>query len=595
MPMTDEDIDELKSLIAVARKRPVNFAVCLGKKPETTVIKMHRMKEGAILARAAKKEGETAKITFGEVNVKGKNMTLTCASDIPAGMAKRMKLFLRNIDTPMKVIATDSDGNLVEDDGDSDEEATEAAAEPAGGEAEDQAQQADAAQADPLAENWQKVEPAISALVTRVVESGAEKGPAVQKAWQGALDAAEGGNYKQALAVAGKLKPMLTDMIGAAGQGAPDGQDAQPQVSAAEIAKRLTAIKEGIGGLDGPAAEKLNAALAKVVAALKAGKLDAASAGADQLEAALARTKAAAPPPPPPPDPQMEKLVQLVQNFRSQAGLLEDQDAAAGILEALSGSADLVKAGDKAELTALLTRVRGLLDGAKQAQAEAGQAAAATPDAPEGFEAASGPDYEAWIAAFNRIEPDVNRALSEGLVADVSALRRDWADLLSKAESGDHAGALAGVSTIRAMLEAGRAAGDTAHLADVPDDVRPFAISRIKWDDTRKTMMSEVAKLEEMIKGALGDDEDLDMTESLTSNLEELDTRLSDALDAVVNAPEGKGRDTAKATAQGVLKQYQDALSKPFFKDVDDNSGFGSVAVASTARKALGEIAKVLD
>jgi len=151
------------------------------------------------------------------------------------------------------------------------------------------------------------------------------------------------------------------------------------------------------------------------------------------------------------------------------------------------------------------------------------------------------------------------------------------------------------VSTIRAMLEAGRAAGDTAHLADVPDDVRPFAISRIKWDDTRKTMMSEVAKLEEMIKGALGDDEDLDMTESLTSNLEELDTRLSDALDAVVNAPEGKGRDTAKATAQGVLKQYQDALSKPFFKDVDDNSGFGSVAVASTARKALGEIAKVLD
>jgi hypothetical protein len=598
MPMTDEDLDELKSLIAVARKRPVNFAVCLGKKPETTVIKMHRIKDGAILARAAKKEGDTAKITFGEVNVKGKNMTLTCASDIPAGTAKRMKMFLKSIDTPMKVIATDSDGNLVEDDGEPEEAGADAAATGAMQEQVQGAEAGDATQADPLVESWQKVEPAISALVARVIESGAAKAPAVQRAWQGALDAAEGGDTKQALAIAGKLKPILTEMIGSGQQVTQDGQGQGAQVSAAEVAKRLTAIKEEIGAVDGPMAEKLNAALAKVVAALKAGRLDVASAGADQLEAALARTRAAAPPPPPPPppppDPQMAKLVQLVQNFRSQAGLLEDKDAASAILGALAPAADHVKGGDKTALNALLTQVRALLDTAKQAQADAAKAADAIPDAPDGFVPASGPDYEAWITAFNRIEPDVNRALSQGLVEDVSILRRDWDELLGKAETGDHTGALSGLQSIRAMLDAGRAAGDTAHLADVPDEVRPFAISRIKWNDTRRTMMSEVARLEAMIEASLGGDEDLEMTDSLTSNLEDLDTRLSDALDDVVNAPAGKGRDTAKAAAQHILKQYQDALSKPFFQDVDNNSGFGSVAVASTARKALGEIARVL-
>ncbi|MCF6233846.1 MAG: hypothetical protein L3J36_12240, partial [Rhodobacteraceae bacterium] len=209
-------------------------------------------------------------------------------------------------------------------------------------------------------------------------------------------------------------------------------------------------------------------------------------------------------------------------------------------------------------------------------------------------EAPSGPEYDAWIAAFSRIEPEVNRAMSEGLVEDVSTLKRDWSGILSKAETGDYTGALGGLASIQGMLDAGRAAGDTAHLAEVPSDVRPFAISRIKWNDTRKTMMSEVTRLEKMIMNAVGDDEDFEMTERLTTKIEKLDTRLSDALDDIVNASEGDDRNTAKSAATEILDQYQRALNDPFFEDVDNNSGFGSVAVMSTAKKALGEIAKVL-
>lgn len=216
MPMSPEDLEEMKSLIAVARKRPLNFAICMGKKPEDTVFMLHRMKAPDVLARLAKKEGDTAKVAFGEVNAKGKKIMLTCHEDIPAGIAKRTKLFLRSVDMPMKIVMLDATGALVEDDGDPDEiedglDEVETAA--------DQAEEAAATEAapaqDPQAAAWAKAAAAFQPLVDAFVAAGSDRAPQVDAAWKAALKAAGEGKFADAMSVAARLKPILTAQPGA--------------------------------------------------------------------------------------------------------------------------------------------------------------------------------------------------------------------------------------------------------------------------------------------------------------------------------------------------------------------------------------------
>ena len=73
----DQTVDEIKGFIALSRKRPLNFALCYGKKPEGMTILFHRKKDPTILARLAKKEGETNKIAYGTFSTKGKVASLS--------------------------------------------------------------------------------------------------------------------------------------------------------------------------------------------------------------------------------------------------------------------------------------------------------------------------------------------------------------------------------------------------------------------------------------------------------------------------------------------------------------------------------------
>ena len=220
MPMTPEDLEELKSLIAVARKRPLNFAICMGKKPEDTIFMMHRMKAPDVLARLAKKEGDTAKVAFGEANAKGKKIMLTCHEDIPAGIAKRTKLFLRSVDMPMKIVMLDAAGALVEDDGDTEEidenETLEAeGVDEAGVEQTSSSADTTAPSQDPQAAVWAKAAAAFQPLVDAFVAAGSDRAAQVDAAWKAALKAAADGKIPDAMAVAAKLKPILTTQPGA--------------------------------------------------------------------------------------------------------------------------------------------------------------------------------------------------------------------------------------------------------------------------------------------------------------------------------------------------------------------------------------------
>ncbi|MFV2034676.1 MAG: hypothetical protein ACC631_06150, partial [Halocynthiibacter sp.] len=73
--------EETKALLAVSRKRALAFGLCLGKKPDASVMILHRNKSPEILMRMAKKAGETPKVTCGKIETKGKKVKLDCTHD----------------------------------------------------------------------------------------------------------------------------------------------------------------------------------------------------------------------------------------------------------------------------------------------------------------------------------------------------------------------------------------------------------------------------------------------------------------------------------------------------------------------------------
>ena len=122
MPMKPDELAELKTLIAAARKKPINFGICIGKKPDSMIFYLDRKKSPEILLRLAKKAGDTPKATMGTVSVSGKNMQLSLQGEMPSGLAKRLKVFLVGIKMPHKIAVFDAAGNALESDGESDEE-----------------------------------------------------------------------------------------------------------------------------------------------------------------------------------------------------------------------------------------------------------------------------------------------------------------------------------------------------------------------------------------------------------------------------------------------------------------------------------------
>lgn len=121
MPMDTDALAELKSLIAAARRAPLSFGVCLGKKPEDTVMLLHRTKSAEVLGKSAKKQGDTAKVAFGEIEVSGKKASLTCHEDPPPGIARGLKLFFGGtVGMQLKVILLSANGEELESDGEED-------------------------------------------------------------------------------------------------------------------------------------------------------------------------------------------------------------------------------------------------------------------------------------------------------------------------------------------------------------------------------------------------------------------------------------------------------------------------------------------
>jgi len=204
---SDED---LKTAIAQARKKPLAFGLCLGKKPDATVLMTHKTKAASVLGQQARKAGETGKFTFGSMNVKSKSLLLTCEGDAPAGAAKKIKDFLKIKGFPMKVVLLDPAGGTLEADGE-DEEDQEQDAGASAVQEEEEVQAATAPeeeeqqdgvspQTDPLAPKWEDTAGKLQAAIEKASNGGTIPLDDARAKLQGLMDQAAGGAYDTALA-----------------------------------------------------------------------------------------------------------------------------------------------------------------------------------------------------------------------------------------------------------------------------------------------------------------------------------------------------------------------------------------------------------
>lgn len=346
-----------------------------------------------------------------------------------------------------------------------------------------------------------------------------------------------------------------------------------PNLTPAALAARLKAVQPGVAALGGDLGAKLGKVMQAAVAAIKGGKLDTADTAIAGIEAALERAQPAA-------------------NGADAGG---DSEALVARMTALKPKVQAVEGEAGEKLAAHLGQAVQLLKGGDAAKA--GQVLDAIEKALEKLAPAGGEDAAKWEAAAAKLTPAVDATLAAGK-GDLSKLRASWALALERAEGGDYAGALKIVPRLAELIKAAGAETQTEAEKEIPDNVVPFVKSRLMWIDTRKKLGDELGKLKSAIDSTLSGIEGMEdvaaQTGTLFDHINGLDNRLEDALEALVEAPDGEKREQLKKTARDIISDYESELDSDFFRDVDGNNGFTPVAVRSTAIDALKSVRSAL-
>ncbi len=94
----------------------MSFGFCLGKKPPEDVLILHKIKSPKALARLAKERGTSPKTLFGTLSTEGKVLTLHCLVTPPPGVARRVRLLLKQAKLRFAIQVIDPDGQLTEQD-----------------------------------------------------------------------------------------------------------------------------------------------------------------------------------------------------------------------------------------------------------------------------------------------------------------------------------------------------------------------------------------------------------------------------------------------------------------------------------------------
>lgn len=276
--------DELRKLVLMGKKRTLSFAFCPGPKNDHTML-IDRKKKPEVIGRIAKSEGAGNKVAFGTFVVNSKTMELTCEKVVPA-MAKVLKKYLKSQKVLVNVLILDEDGNVLErdeedlpedqsldgtGDGPEDGVATEDNADPSDG--DDAQSPLDARE---LAARLKAIQPAIAAAPDPVADK-------LRKAVAMAVSQIKSDDLEAADKTVAALEAAATKLGGAS-----DGEDSAPAApDPRALVARAKTLKEAIGGIAGPAGEKLTKAMGSAISQIKSGEMAIADGLLTRIEAAV--------------------------------------------------------------------------------------------------------------------------------------------------------------------------------------------------------------------------------------------------------------------------------------------------------------------
>lgn len=203
----DQTVDEIKGFIALSRKRPLNFALCYGKKPEGMTILFHRKKDPTILARLAKKEGETNKIAYGTFSTKGKVASLELHDDPPPGLVRQGKQYFSSIGMGLKLQLLSQNGDILEADEDI---GTDDVADDDQLDTDDDDHENVDTNDSEDGVKWEAAKAKVEPLVSDALSSNHPDESKLRAAWQIAVERADGGDFIAALKVVAKIVPLLS-------------------------------------------------------------------------------------------------------------------------------------------------------------------------------------------------------------------------------------------------------------------------------------------------------------------------------------------------------------------------------------------------
>ena len=566
VPMTTE---ELKKMVMMGKKRPMNFAYNPGPKEQDLLI-IDRIKAPEVLGRLAKKEGKGTKVAAGVFEIDAKKFTIKVPKELP-GLAKKLRKYLKTMDYSYKIIVLDSNGTLLESDGSEED------------------------QQDGTPQESTASQPETKPQQTRAQDTPAE--PAPQDA------------RPQTAEPEPDISPAAQEQAAATAQ------------ERSALTERLRKLQRPISDL-GTAGAPLGKAAAAVVALLKAGSLDKADTTLAKMEASLAKAQASRPENnaagEDKPLPVAKALMARASVVRTDLDGLQGTDTEAvksllvqglaalkakdwAVADARLGEAEKAfrdaskAAADQLEQTQNSADETAATEASQAVQEDANAAVETAQEAPS----AAPKSQQKWDAISSQIQAGVDKAM-QAKRGDLDGINRAFNYAKSQAEAGEYDSAVAAATNTVKLLKAAASAPVTAAqdaAETVPDNVVAYRKSRIDWGKTRTGLQAELVKLKMAIdtqtKGIAGLEEIAENTGVLFDYVEELDSSLEAKLDALLGTPDGPQREKLKGEAIGIIGTYRTTLDSDFFQSVDDN-GFTKTTIRSTALTALAGVETAL-
>ncbi|GAA6178445.1 hypothetical protein [Sulfitobacter pacificus] len=582
VPMKTE---ELKKMVMMGKKRPMNFAYNPGPKDEDLMI-IDRIKQPDVLGRIAKKEGKGTKVAAGTFELEGKKFSIKVAKELP-GLAKKLRKYLKKLDFSFSIEVLDLDGAVLEADLTDEEQ-------------QEQAQKAAA--------------PAQDATPEPKPEQAAADQAAPEN--DGRFTQVQDGKQPEA----NMPDPEPADQQGAKAADAPD-----TSAQRAALSERLRALQAPIADL-GKSGAPLGKAAGAVVAQIKAGSLDTADATLTKIEAGLAKAQArAAATKDAGKSDQPEQQTQEAKDTPDMSGVTARAAALRSAVDAVQGDETApikktlvqalaaIKAQDVATAETLLSEAETALENLpetpdqKAAEPDENTQAAADENAAEddnrqaeAAEESAQDDGKAaakskkkWEAMSGQVQTSVDAAMQANR-GDLDAINRAFNFAKSQADAGEYESAVAAATNTVKLLKAAAISPVNARAQEaadgVPDNVIAYRKSRTDWSKTRSGLQAELTKLKMAIdaqtRGIEGLEDIAQNTEVLFDYIEEIDASLEGTLDALLGTPDGPEREKLKGEAIKIIETYRSTLDNEFFKSVDDN-GFTNTAIRNTALTAL--------